>query len=209
MKINTCGRGRHGVKNEFSTENPHDQRVNPGSGAICKRPGCGKPLPVNKGRGRTRQFCSDECARRYHNAARGPTPRAEPPGTENPLAALDALVRQAVVLVRAALEQAASADPAEARAQVAEAEAARLRAEALAAAATARAAEAQRQVEALTEALTAAREEALAARAELERAQSRHGGLTRGNPGHLAVLIRQNPKRGAWQFPFAPGFGSD
>jgi hypothetical protein len=170
MKINTCGRGRYGVTSEFSTEGPRDQRVNRSGSAICKRPGCGNPLPANKGRGRTRQFCSDDCARRYHNAARMPSPRTSPPGAENPLVALDSLVRQAAVLVRAALEQAAALDPAQVLAQLAGAEAARLRAEAQASAAAARAAEAQRQVEALAEALAAAREEAVAARAEQARA---------------------------------------
>ena len=170
MKINTCGRGRYGVTSEFSTEGPRDQRVNRSGSAICKRPGCGNPLPANKGRGRTRQFCSDDCGRRYHNAARMPSPRTSPPGAENPLVALDSLVRQAAVLVRAALEQAAAVEPAQVLAQLAEAEAARLRAEAQASAAAARAAEAQRQVEALAEALAAAREEAVAARAELARA---------------------------------------
>jgi len=102
-------------------------------------------------------------------------PRTSPPGADNPLAALDSLVRQAAVLVRAALDQAASLDPAHVLAQLAEAEAARLRAEALASAATARAAEAQRQVEALAEALAAARDEAVAARAEAEAARAELG----------------------------------
>jgi hypothetical protein len=100
-----------------------------------------------------------------------PSARTSPPGAENPLVALDSLVRQAAVLVRAALEQAAAVDPAQVLAQLAEAEAARSRAEALASAAAARAAEAQRQVEALAEALAAAREETVAARAELARDQ--------------------------------------
>ena len=49
----------------------------PGSAAgqrECKRPGCGNPLPADGGRGRHRVFCSDECARRYHNDARLPVP---------------------------------------------------------------------------------------------------------------------------------------
>lgn len=182
MKINTCGRGRYGVTSDFSTEGTYDQLVNRSGNGICKRPGCGKALPANKGRGRTRQFCSDDCARRYHNAARMPSPRTSPPGAENPLVALDSLVRQAAVLVRAALDQAATVDPAHVLAQLAEAEAARLRAEALASAATARAAEAQRQVEALAEALAAARAEAVAARAELNRAELGPG-RGRADPG--------------------------
>ena len=162
------------MASEFSTEDPSDQPVSRGGQAkdgpvICKRPGCGKPVPANKGRGRTRQFCSNECARRYHNDARLLPSRRSAPDVEDPLAALDSLIRQAAVLVRAALDQAASVDPAQVRAQVAEAEAGRLRAEALASSATARTIEAQRQIEALTEALAAAREEARAARAELKR----------------------------------------
>ena len=136
MKINTCGRGRYGVTSDFSTEGAYDQRVNRSGNAVCKRPGCGKPLPANKGRGRTRQFCSDDCARRFHNAARVSSSRVSPSVAENPLVGLDSLVRQAAVLVRAAQDQAASVDPAHVLAQLAEAEAARLRAEALASAAT-------------------------------------------------------------------------
>jgi hypothetical protein len=182
MKIISCARGRY-VVSEFSTGDPYDQRVSRAGYAICKRPDCGKPVPAKKGRGRTRQFCSDECARRYHNAARMPSRQTAPPAAENSLAALDSLIRQAAVLVRAALDQAARVDPAHVRAQLAEAEAARMRAEALASAATARAAEAQKQVEALAEALAAAREEARAARAELERRQARPGRLRRADHG--------------------------
>jgi hypothetical protein len=160
------------VTSDFSTEGAYDQRVNRSGNGICKRPGCGKPLPANKGRGRTRQFCSDDCARRFHNAARVSSSRVSPSVAENPLVGLDSLVRQAAVLVRAAQDQAASVDPAHVLAQLAEAEAARLRAEALASAATARAAEAQRQVEALAEALAAAREGAVAARKEATAARA-------------------------------------
>jgi len=127
---------------------------------ICRRPGCGAPLPAS-GRGRTRQFCSDDCARRYHNDARIPVAAAAPltSGTD-PLAALESLLRQAVVHARAAAEQAASLDPAAVRAQVAEAEAARRRAEAAAVTAAAREAEARQETQALAEALAAAREAA-------------------------------------------------
>ena len=62
------------------TSNPPDGQV-PGASAagVCKRPGCGNTLPVQD-RGRTRQFCSTECARRYHNDARipAPAPRRRP-----------------------------------------------------------------------------------------------------------------------------------
>src|ERR1019366_4493277 len=158
--------------------------------ALCRRPGCGQPLPA-PGRGRTRQFCSDDCARRYHNDARLPAPpaRARPrqfcsddcarryhndarlpapatgtgSGSDDPLDSLDVLTRQAAVLIKTAREQAASLDPARVRAQIAEAEAARRRAEAAAVTADARAAEAEAETQALTEALTAARDTAGAA----------------------------------------------
>jgi len=90
--------------------------------AICKRPGCGRPLPA-QGRGRNRVFCGGDCAQRFHNDARIPAPAAGAvTGDQDPLTALDALTRQAAVLVRAAREQAASLDPARVRAQVADAE---------------------------------------------------------------------------------------
>jgi len=112
-------------------------------------------------RGRARQFCGTECARRYHNDARIPVPpvalAADSPA--DPLAALDTAIRQAAVLIRAAREQAASLDPARVRAQIAEAGAAQHRAEAAAVTAAARAAEAQAETQALAEALDAARED--------------------------------------------------
>lgn len=167
--------GRYVVPSEFSTGDPSNQNVNHGGdvnrdAVICKRPGCGRPVPVKKGRGRSRQFCSNECARRYHNDARTPSPRTPKPDAEEPLAALDSLIRRAAVLVREALDQTASADRSVVLARLAEAEAARLRAEELASTATAQAIEAQRQIEVLTEELAATREEARAARAVLKRA---------------------------------------
>ena len=135
----------------------------------CRRPGCGTPLPA-PGRGRTRQFCSDDCARRYHNDARIPAPATAPAGDTDPLAALEALTRQAAVLVRAAREQAASLDPAAVRAQVAEAEAARRRAEAAAVTAAAQAGQALQEADALAEALTAARDDTGAAQAAAQQA---------------------------------------
>lgn len=76
--------------------------------AVCKRPGCGNPLPVGgRTRGRARQFCSSECARRYHNDARIPAPRSAPANVDDPIAALDVLIREVAVLIRAAREQAA------------------------------------------------------------------------------------------------------
>lgn len=70
----------------------------PGAPGICKRPGCGNPLPPAGGRGRARQFCSPACARRFHNAARRAPASADP----DPLAALESLLRQAAPLLRAA-----------------------------------------------------------------------------------------------------------
>ena len=91
----------------------------------CKRPGCPNTLP-GPGRGRARQFCSDNCARRYHNDARIPAPAPAPAvagsSSDDPLASLEALTRQAAVLIRAARDQAASLDPAHVRAQIAEAD---------------------------------------------------------------------------------------
>lgn len=113
----------------------------------CKRPGCGNLIPPGAGRGRHRVFCSDNCARRYHNDAR--IPAAASPGDQDPLAALEQALRQAAVLARTARDQAAALDPARVRADIAEAEAARLRAEAAAVTAQARQAEAEAQAQAL------------------------------------------------------------
>lgn len=150
----------------------------PGSQGVCKRPGCGNPLPPS-GRGRARQFCSPGCARRYHNAARVPAHVAMPVDGGDPVAALEALVRHATVLVRTVREQTTSLDPARVRAEVAEAQAARARAEASAAAANARAEEAISEIEALAESieeLRAERDESLASlrreREELDRVRA-------------------------------------
>ena len=115
------------------TSNPPDDQAPAASAAgACKRPGCGNALPAQD-RGRARQFCSTECARRYHNDARVLAPAAPAAGSPaDPLAELDAVIRQAAVLARAARDRAASLDPARVRAQLAEAEAARRRAEAAA-----------------------------------------------------------------------------
>jgi hypothetical protein len=136
--------------------------------AVCKRPGCGNPLPA-RDRGRSRQFCGSDCARRYHNDSRIPLP-ASSAARDDPLAALDALIRQAAVLTRAARDQAASLDPASVRAQIADAEAARRRAEAAAVTAQARAAEALQETAAITEALTAARDDLTTAQAAAQHA---------------------------------------
>src|SRR5713226_5404267 len=96
--------------------------------AVCKRPGCGNALP-GQDRGRTRQFCGGEGPRRYHNDARVPAPAAAVPAdsSADPLAALDAVIRQAAVLTRAARDMAAGLDPARVRARAAQAAAAAAR----------------------------------------------------------------------------------
>src|SRR5450755_2668050 len=98
-----------------SDNNPPD--TSPGgpasAAAVCKRPGCGNPLP-GQDRGRARQFCGDDCARRYHNGIRVPAPAAAAAPADipaDPLAALETVIRQAVVLTRAARETAAGLDP--------------------------------------------------------------------------------------------------
>src|SRR5260370_12020219 len=103
-----------------SAGGPDGQAPGTSTAAVCRRPGCGSALPVQD-RGRTRQFCSPECARRYHNDARIPATAAAmtADSSADPLAALDAVIRQAAVLTRAAREQAASLDPARVRAQLA------------------------------------------------------------------------------------------
>ena len=129
----------------------------PGSGpGICKRPGCGLPLPP-PGLGRTRQFCSQDCSRSYHNAARYSTasgPAAADGG--DPLAALETLTRQAATLIGQARAEASRLDPARVRVVLAEAEAARQRAEASTVTAQAQAAEAAQEASTFGEALEAA-----------------------------------------------------
>jgi len=146
----------------MTSDTTDEQMPGPAAARACRRPGCGNPLPAQD-RGRTRQFCSTDCARRYHNDARPPAPASVPDASADPLAALDVMIRQAAVLVRAAREQADSLDPAHVRAQVADAEAARRRAEAAAVTAEASRAAAQAETLALAEALDAAREDARAA----------------------------------------------
>ena len=168
--------------------------VNPPASAstqsLCKRPGCGNTTPA-RDRGRTRVFCSDDCARRYHNDARVPASPAQLPAdpAADPLAALDAVIRQAAVLTRAARDQAAGLDPARVRAQIADAEAARRRAEAAAVTAGARAAEAGAETQALAEALDAAREDTRAAQAQAAQARDEAlAGSAEGLPEQFAQL---------------------
>src|SRR5262245_54177710 len=100
---------------------PGDQVPGTPAPGICKRPGCENITPA-RDRGRTRVFCSDDCARRYHNDARVTAAAAAQLPADpaaDPLAALDAVIRQAAVLTRAARDQAAGLDPARVRAQIA------------------------------------------------------------------------------------------
>ena len=99
-----------------------------GAPGACKRPGCGRPLPP-AGLGRARQFCSQDCARGYHNAARYSTAAAGPAAADggDPLAALEILTRQAATLISQARAEAGRLDPA--RAAEAGAQAARQAAE--------------------------------------------------------------------------------
>src|ERR1035437_6585947 len=123
---------------------------------VCKRPGCGSPVPWS-GRGRTRLFCGDACSRRFHNAARPATGgvAVSPEQAGDPLGALEALIGQAGSLIMLARGQAAALDPETVAVQLAEAEAARRRAEARAVTAEARAAEAEQEVLAALEAAEA------------------------------------------------------
>jgi hypothetical protein len=158
----------------------------------CRRPGCGAPVQ-QAGHGRPRQYCSDACTSLYHNASRASrarstgagtvTAEADSPGTGpdgDPLAGLDALLRQAAALARHARAETARLDPAHVRAQLADADAGRRRAEAAAAVAHAQAAEADQELQAALEALEAARRlqqaaEARAAHAQAEAAAARAG----------------------------------
>ena len=190
------------------TSNPPD--TGPAAG-LCKRPGCGNTLPAQD-RGRTRQFCSTECSRRYHNNARPAVPAAPPAadGTADPLAALDTLLRQGGMLARAAREQAAGLDPARVRAQIAEAEAARRRAEAATVTAEARAAEATAETQALAEALDTAREDARAAQsaqaAAVEQAAAAADALERAGTEAAGQISRAHEDAAA-QVAARPGRG--
>jgi len=156
----------------------------------CRRPGCGAPV-AQAGHGRPRQYCSDACTSAYHNASRASRARSADAGTVtaeadsltagpdgDPLAGLDAVLRQAAALARHARAEAARLDPAQVRAQLAGADAGRRRAEAAAAVAHAQAAGADQELQAALEALEAARRlqqdaETRAARAQAEAGAAR------------------------------------
>jgi len=140
---------------------------------VCKRPGCGNPVPWS-GRGRTRLFCGDACSRRFHNAGRpaaggGVAVSSEQAG--DPLGALEALTGQAGSLITLARGQAAALDPETVAVQLAEAEAARRRAEARAVTVEARAAEAEQEMLAALDAAEAADRGREAAEGEARRAR--------------------------------------
>lgn len=69
---------------------PADGSVPAGDGGCCKRAGCGRPLPPGE-RGRSRQFCSDQCRIRHYNAQRGQPAVAPLPPADGPQAALGKL----------------------------------------------------------------------------------------------------------------------
>jgi hypothetical protein len=167
----------------------------------CKRPGCTNTVPPGAGRGRHRVFCSDDCARRYHNDARILLPTATS-GDPDPLAALEQTLRQAAVLTRAARDQATALDPTRVRADIAEAEAARRRAEAAAVTAQAHQAEAQAETQTLTEALHAARADQAAAADTARQAE----GTARAHAAELEQLRRATAQQVAAAQAEATGY---
>ena len=145
-----------------------------GDGGCCKRTGCCRPLPPGE-RGRTRQFCSDECRIRHYNTQRGQPAAAAPPpagGPEAALGKLSQLLAEASRLAGTAAAQVAAAGPGQVAAVLAEAEAARRRAEAHAATVSAQAAESAESAAAAWDAADAAG----AARAQAEARAATAGG---------------------------------
>lgn len=141
-------------------------------GGRCKRAGCGRPLPPGE-RGRSRQFCSDECRIRHYNGLRGHAAVPAPPtdGPEASLGRLSQLLAEASRLAGAVSAEVAAADPGRVAMLLAEAEAARRRAEAHAATASAQAAEAAESADAAWEAADAAQAAADAAGARARAAE--------------------------------------
>ena len=139
----------------------------------CKRAGCGRPLPPG-GRGRSREFCSDECRVRHYNAMRGQATAVVPPPTGGPeegLARLAQLLAESSRLAAAVATQVAQADPGRVAAVLAEAEAARRRAEAAAATASAQAAESAASASAAWEVVDATENSQSAAQYRAEAAE--------------------------------------
>lgn len=144
----------------------------------CKRAGCGRPLPPG-GRGRSREFCSDECRIRHYNAMRGQAAVVTLPPTGGPEAGLARLVQlltESSRLAAAVSAQVAEAEPGRVAAVLAEAEAARRRAEATAATASAQASESAASASAAWEAADAAENgrNAAESRAEAAEEQAKH-----------------------------------
>src|SRR5260370_5971536 len=69
---------------------PAGASVPAGDGGCCKRAGCGRPLPPGE-RGRSRQFCSDECPPPHYNRLRGQAALAAPLPPDRPQASLGKL----------------------------------------------------------------------------------------------------------------------
>jgi len=139
----------------------------------CKRAGCGRPLPP-VGRGRSREFCSDECRTRHYNAMRSQATAVVPPpagGPEEGLARLTQLLAESSRLAAAVSTQVAQADPGRVAAMLAEAEAARRRAEATAATASAQAAESAASASAAWEVVDATENSQSAAQSRAEAAE--------------------------------------
>src|SRR5712691_1771664 len=144
-------------------------------GGRCKRAACGRPLPPGE-RGRSRQFCSDECRIRHYNAMRGTPAAPAPPAADGPEASLSRLAQlltEASRLASAASAQVAAADPGRVAAVLADAEAARRRAEAHAATTSSQAAESAESADAAWEAPDTAQAAGNAAGARAQAAEER------------------------------------
>ena len=168
-------------------------------GGRCKRPGCGRPLPPGE-RGRSRQFCGDECRIRHYNARRGHPAAALPPPADGPQAALGRLMQliaEASGLAAAVSAQVAAADPGRVAAVLAEAEAARRRAEAHAATVSAQAAESAESAAAAWEAADAADAARAQAQARAQAAAERARELEQQSASTAAELTAALARAGA------------
>ena len=169
---------------------------NDGGSGRCKRPECGRPVPPGE-RGRSRQFCGDDCRIRHYNAMRGQVPAAAPPPADGPEAGLGRLAQllaEASRLACAVSAQVAEADPGRVAAVLAEAEAARRRAGAHAATAAAQAAESAESASAAWEAADAAESGRAAAQASAEAADEQVRDL-RAQAGDLAGKLEGGLRR--------------
>ena len=170
-----------------------------GDGGCCKRAGCGRPLPPGE-RGRSRQFCGDECRIRHYNGLRGQAAVPAPPPADGPEASLGRvaqLLAEASRLAATASAQVAAADPGRVAAVLAEAEAARRRAEAHAATASAQAGESAESAAAAWEAADAAEAARDAAQARAQAAAERARELEQQSAATAARARRGlGPRRG-------------